>query len=139
MICFNKVELIGHVGRDPRVRTFDDGSKAADFSLATTYCRKTSNGGGEDETTWHNIVTYGAQAVFIEQYIRKGRLLLVEGRLRNRKYTNAAGTEVNVTEVVANSVQILDPASHNDPEIAVEQARRDAEKKSKNDDGDLPF
>lgn len=125
MICFNKVELIGNLGRDPRVKTFNDGSKAADFSVATSRKKRLADASSyEVETTWHTVVAYGQLASFADQYLNKGTLVLIEGSIRNREYTNADGVKVSVTEIVANNIQKLDPRSHNDADVAEEQERR---------------
>lgn len=107
MANFNQVTLLGNVGRTPDVRTFESGSKVANFSLATTFRYKNAAGELTDETTWHNIVAHGKLADTVEVFVKSGQQVLVNGRIRVRKYTNAAGEEKSITEIVANAIQLI--------------------------------
>ena len=106
----NIVILKGNVGGDPRVTTFDNGGKVAQFSLATTERGYTTKEGKEipDETTWHNIVVRktGLARVF-EQFVKKGTPLLIEGRIKSRQYTDKDGVERTITEIYVDELELL--------------------------------
>jgi single-strand DNA-binding protein len=111
----NKVTLIGRVGKDPAVRSFNDGNRMATFSLATSESWK-DKGTGErkEKSEWHNIVVTGALVGTVEQYVKKGMLLYVEGQLRTRKYQDQSGAEKYSTEITLGgfngSIQMLSRA-----------------------------
>lgn len=98
----NKVQLIGNVGKAPETRSFDDGGKVANFSLATTETwRDKSSGEKKDRTDWHNISIRNPGLVgVVEKYVSKGTKLYLEGELQTRKYTDRDGNEKYITEVV---------------------------------------
>ena len=106
MAGINKVILIGHLGRDPEVRTLDSGTKVARFSLATTEIFKDKNGERKDQTEWHNIVCWRNLADIAEQYLAKGKLIYVEGRLRNRTWEDN-GIKKYATEIQADTFTML--------------------------------
>lgn len=108
MASKNLVILIGNVGQDPTIHTFNDGNKVANLSLATTERYKDRDGNLQENTTWHNVVVYGKTAEFVEKYIGKGRNVYIDGRLRVRKYEDSDGKTHMIYEVVAESVQPLD-------------------------------
>ncbi len=98
----NKVILIGNLGRDPEIRTFQNGGKVANFSIATSE-RWTDRQSGEkrEKTEWHNIVVRNEALVGVcERFLRKGSKIYLEGRLETRKYTDQNGQEKFMTEVV---------------------------------------
>lgn len=103
----NKVQLIGYLGMDPEVRDLQDGKKVARFSLATS--ENYRNGGGEKvtDTQWHNIIAWGNNAKFAEQYLKKGQEVAVEGRLSHRTYNDKDGMKRYFTEVVVSQIQML--------------------------------
>lgn len=102
-MSLNKVLLIGNVGKDPDVRHLENGVSVASFSLATS---EKSRDRGE-VTEWHNIVAWRQQADFAANYIRKGAQLYVEGRIRSRSWDDQSGVKHYVTEIVADSLQLL--------------------------------
>ena len=105
----NKVILIGRVGENPIVKTFDDGKKAH-FSLATTEKGYTKRDGtlAEAVTTWHRVVVkFSILAENVEKYVKKGDLLCVEGSIENRTYQTQAGETRTVTEIIAKEVRFL--------------------------------
>ncbi len=105
----NRVILIGHLGRDPEVRATAGGTQVANFSLATNeYAGTDAEGNRQERTEWHNIVVFGKQAEFSKQYLRKGRLVFVEGRLQTREWEDRDGNRRRTTEVVASQVRLLD-------------------------------
>lgn len=104
----NKVILVGRAGKDPEVRHFDEGKTVARFSLATGESYRDKDGNLQEQTEWHTITCWRELARSAESYVRKGRLLYVEGRLRTRKYTDSNGVEKYTTEIEANSIRYLD-------------------------------
>ena len=98
----NKVILVGNIGKDPEIRTTQDGSKIASFSLATTESWTEKDSGQKaTRTEWHRIVVFNQNlADLVEKYVSKGTKLYVEGQLQTRKWTDAQGVERYTTEVV---------------------------------------
>ncbi len=105
MAGINKVILIGHIGKDPDIFTFDDGTKRISFSLATTESyRDRSTNEWRDQTEWHNIVGYRYLA---EKNVAKGDMIYVEGKIKNRKYTDRDGNDRYITEIQAEKINML--------------------------------
>ncbi len=102
----NKVILVGHVGKDPEVRYFDSGNANAKFSLATSETYKDKNGQKVDSTEWHNVVVWGKLAEIVEKYVRKGKLLYIEGRIKTRSY-DQDNQKKYITEIVADQMTML--------------------------------
>ena len=102
MSSINKVILVGRVGKDPAVRSMNNGDKVASFSLATGESWKDKNTGERKESTdWHNIVVYNDHIVkVVESYVKKGSLIGIEGQVKTRKYQDQGGADRYVTEVV---------------------------------------
>lgn len=107
MASLNKVQLIGYVGGEPKITAFEGGGKSAQFSLATTERAYTAKSGAQvpERTEWHNIVLYNGLADVAAQYVHKGTLLYVEGKLHTRSYTNQETHYV--TEVIVDNMQML--------------------------------
>ncbi len=103
----NRVFLIGRLGRDPENRMTAGGTKVSQFSLATDQFRS-GDGGVQKSTEWHRIVTFGKTAEHCNQYLRKGRLICVEGSLQTRSWEKPPGEKHYMTEVVASRVTFLD-------------------------------
>ena len=104
----NKVILVGHLGRNPEVKTFENGGKLANFSMATKEIWKDAKGERQEQTEWHNIVVRRSSSLtFTEQYLKKGMLVYVEGKLRSRSYKLKTGEDRTVLEVFAEDVQLL--------------------------------
>ena len=97
----NKVFLTGHLGRDPEVRTFTDGSMVANLNVATTETWKDqSTGERREKTEWHRVAIFGPLARICQQYLRKGAKVLIEGKLETRKWQDQNGQDRYATEVV---------------------------------------
>ncbi|MAM60829.1 single-stranded DNA-binding protein [Maritimibacter sp. UBA3975] len=97
----NRATLIGNLGKDPEVRTFDNGDRVANFSLATSDRWKDRNTGEQKERTeWHRVSVFGKLVDVIEQYVRKGDKILVEGAIRTRKWQDQTGQDRYSTEIV---------------------------------------
>lgn len=106
----NKVFLKGNVGGDPKITTFADGGKVAQFSLATTERAIKTKDGREipEQTDWHNIVINRAGLVDIcEKYVKKGTPLLIVGKIKTRSYEDNAGQTRYVTEIFVNELELL--------------------------------
>lgn len=103
----NKMILLGNMGRDPRVKELENGTKIASFSVATNHGRKSPTGEWENETTWHDVKAFGKTAEHVERFGDSGKKVFVEGRLEKRKYTGKDGTEKIAVEVIADKVEIL--------------------------------
>ncbi len=103
----NRVILVGRLGRDPEHRATAGGTPVSSFSVATDRFRK-QNGNVEKSTDWHRIVAYGKSAEQCNQYLRKGRLVCVEGSLQTRSWEKPPGEKHYVTEVIAARVTFLD-------------------------------
>ncbi len=103
----NKVQLIGHVGEDPKSHTFESGKKVTRFTMATNESYRNGQGEKVQDTQWHNITAWGRTAEIVEQYVNKGKELAIEGRLSSRSYENEAGEKRYVTEVVAEEIMLL--------------------------------
>ena len=107
-MSFNKVILIGNVGKDPEVRHLETGAAVASFTLATTERYKNRNGELQDQTEWHNIVCWRNLAELSEKYIRKGAQIFVEGKIRTRSWADQTGAKRYTTEIVADNIRLLD-------------------------------
>ena len=108
MASVNKVILVGNLGRDPEVRTFPNGDRVANVTIATTDKWKDKQSNEMKEATeWHRIVFNGRLAEIVEQYLRKGAQIYVEGSLRTRKWTDKDGQEKYTTEIRADQMQML--------------------------------
>lgn len=104
----NKVILIGRVGADPEVRYMPNGNAVANVRLATNdgYKDKTT-GQMQESTEWHRVVSFGKLAEIVGQYVQKGKLLYVEGRIRTNKWQDQAGQDRYTTEIIASDIQFL--------------------------------
>ena len=112
-MSINKVILIGHVGKDPEVFQMQSGDKNAKFSLATSETYKNNQGEKVTNTEWHNIVCWKKLAEIVEQYVKKGMMVYVDGKIKTRSYDNKEGVKVYTTEIMADSVQMLGNKSDN--------------------------
>jgi single-strand DNA-binding protein len=108
MAAINKVILIGNLGKDPEVRYTPNGNATCNVSVATTRTWKDKNSGEkQEETEWHRVVFYDRLAEIAGEYLKKGRPVYVEGRLKTRKWQNKDGQDVYTTEIIANEMQML--------------------------------
>jgi single-strand DNA-binding protein len=104
----NKVILLGNTGKDPEYKTLQDGTPVAKLTLATTETFRLKNGETQTKTEWHTIIAWRGLATLVNDFVRKGSLLYVEGKLHNRTFEDAAGQKKYVTEVVADQILLLD-------------------------------
>jgi single-strand DNA-binding protein len=103
----NKVQLIGNLGQNPEIRTFDNGKAVARFSLATTDSYRDASGKKITETQWHNLVAWGNLAKTVEKYLIKGSEVAVEGKLTHRAFDDKDGKKRYFTEVVMTEMVML--------------------------------
>ncbi len=103
----NSVRLVGHLGMDPEVKTFDSNKKLAKVSIATKEIYKNDKGEKITETQWHNLLIWGAQAKIAEDMLKKGDEIAIEGKLTNNNYTDKNGVKRYTTEVVVNEFMKL--------------------------------
>ena len=106
----NKVILIGNVGQDPEIRYTGDvnnGTKVATFRVATTERYRDRSGNLQEHTEWHSIVVWRNTADVVEKYVKKGTQVYIEGRLRSRSWDDQSGNKRYVTEIVADTLQLL--------------------------------
>ena len=104
----NKVMLIGRLGRDPEVRYTKDRTPVANLRIATSEQWKDQSGERQERTEWHSVVLWGRQAEIAAEYLKKGRLVYVEGSLQTRKWQDQSGADRYSTEVRAVNFQMLD-------------------------------
>ena len=108
MASVNKVILIGNLGRDPEVRYAPSGSAICNVTLATSrQWKDKTSGERQEETEWHRVVFYDRLAEIAGEYLKKGKSVYVEGRLKTRKWTDKDGVEKYTTEIVADQMQLL--------------------------------
>ncbi|MFY7901341.1 MAG: single-stranded DNA-binding protein [Rubrivivax sp.] len=108
MASVNKVIVLGNLGRDPELRYTPSGAAVCNVSVATTRNWKNKESGDrQEETEWHRVVFYDRLAEIAGEYLKKGRPVYVEGRLKTRKWTDKDGVEKYTTEVIADQMQLL--------------------------------
>jgi len=108
MASINKVIIIGNLGRDPEVRYTPSGAAVCNLRIATTRNWKNRDSGErQEETEWHSVVLYDRQAEVAGEYLKKGRPVYIEGRLKTRKWQDKEGQDRYTTEIVADSMQLL--------------------------------
>ena len=135
MASLNKVQLMGHLGRDPEVRYTPNGTPVCTVSIATTNTWKDKQTGDKKEQTdWHRVVFFRRLAEVVGEHMAKGRLMYVEGRMRTRKYRDSDGQDRYITEVIADEMQMLGK-----PEREFEGAVERIEPAAPIADDDIPF
>ncbi|MCI0390536.1 MAG: single-stranded DNA-binding protein [Acidobacteria bacterium] len=123
-MSFNKITIVGYLGRNPELRYTPQGTAICNMSIATTEKRKNASGQTEEHTIWFRVTAWGRQAESAAEYLAKGRQVYVEGRLRLEEYTDRDGNLRTSPEVNANDIQFLGQR--------VESAERAAEKTEEN-------
>lgn len=120
-MSFNKVILVGNLGRDPELRYTPQGTPVCSFSMATNEKRKDKTGEMQDQTTWFRITLWGRQAETASQYLTKGRPVYIEGRLRVEEWTDRDGKPRHTLEVHATDMQFIG-GGRGDQEAPMERA-----------------
>ena len=103
----NRVQLIGYVGNDPEIKTVENGRKLAIITLATNDHYKNAKGEKVEQTEWHRLTAWGATAEIVEQLVKKGKEIAVEGKLTHRSYDDKNGEKRYVTDIVINEILLL--------------------------------
>ena len=103
----NKVILVGRLGRDPETRYTGGGQAVANFSVATDETYKDKAGDRQKRTEWHKIVVWGKQAEIAQQYLKKGSLIFIEGRIQSREWQDKEGQKRTSFEIVASNFRML--------------------------------
>lgn len=142
----NKVQLIGRLGKDPEIRTFEGNNKIANFTLATNERYKDKTGNMIDVTDWHNVVVrFTKQAEIAEKYLKKGMLVYIEGKLKNRSWDDKDGNKKYITEVVVDSFNMLERKDDNGNATSSNTGAtsyttpQETTPESKSEGDDLPF
>ena len=107
MASVNKVILLGNLGRDPETRYTTGGDAVTNLNIATSETWKDKSGEKQEKTEWHRVVLFGRQAEVAGEYLKKGRSVYVEGRLKTRKWQDKDGVEKYTTEIIATDMQML--------------------------------
>jgi single-strand DNA-binding protein len=129
-MSFNKITIVGYLGRDPELRYTPQGTAVCNFSVATTEKRKNARGEQEEHTIWFRVAAWGRQAELAAEYLAKGRQVYVEGRLRLEQYTDRDGNPRTSAEVNASDIQFLGQRADNlerDVEKTEDNGRADEE------------
>jgi single-strand DNA-binding protein len=135
----NKVMLIGNVGKDPEMRFTPNGSPVTSFSVATNRVFNTPEGEKKQETDWFSVVTWSKLAELCNQYLTKGKLVYVEGRLQTRTWDGTDGQKHSRTEVIANQVIFLDRAGAGAGAGGAPEQKSEEPEHESSETGDLPF
>ena len=145
-MSLNKVILIGRLGRDPETRYMPNGDAVCNFSIATDESWKDKNGQRQTRTEWHAINLYRKLAEIAAQYLKKGSLVYLEGKIQSRKYTGKDGIERTAYEIVCSEMKMLGSKAeggegqHNPPQPPQARQQPDAPVPQGDiDDGTIPF
>lgn len=142
----NKVILVGRLGRDPESRFTSGGQQVCNFTLATDESFKDRTGERQKRTEWHRIVVWGRLAEISQQYLKRGTLVYIEGRLQTRQWDDRSGNKRTTTEIIANGMKILSPRGESggagpsaEASAGVEMEETHAPGESPISDEDIPF
>ena len=141
-MSFNKIILVGNLGRDPELRYTPQGTPVCNFTLATNEKRKDRSGEVQDLTTWFRITLWGRQAEAASQYLSKGRPIYIEGRLRVEEWTDRDGRMRYTLEVHATDMQFIGAKTEDSSSKGLRPDNNQAEEVSNGqspDDDDIPF
>ena len=127
MPALNRVQLIGRLGKDPETRFTPNGKKVAHFSVAVSNRWKSKEGEAKEFTEWFNIEAWGRLGEVCQQYLHKGSLVFLEGRLRTDRYEDKDGETKYFTKVVVLSMQMLDRKPEEEPVATVEEEQAEYE------------
>ena len=120
MPSLNRIQLIGHLGKDPEMRVTPKGSKVCTFSMAVSRRRKNAAGEDKETTDWFNVEAWGHLGEICKQYLHKGRLVFLEGQIRTDRYEHEGETHY-FTKVVASQMQMLDRKAEELPAVEAEE------------------
>jgi single-strand DNA-binding protein len=137
MVGVNKVILVGNLGADPEVRYSSAGTAVVNFRIATSENWTNKEGGKETRTDWHRVVAFGKLGEICAEYLRKGKQIYVEGKLRTRSWDDKEGNKRWITEVVANNMVMLGQAADQSKGMAGEPGEVPPEPQHQEED--IPF
>jgi single-strand DNA-binding protein len=137
MASFNKIIIVGYLGRDPELQYTPQGTAVCKFTVATTERRKDKSGEQVEATTWFRVSVWGKQAEVVNNYLSKGRQVFVEGRLRQEEYTDRDGNKRTSLEVNSTDVQFIGARGDDAPQART--ASREPEASAAIQDDDIPF
>ena len=147
----NKAILVGRLGKDPETRYTSGGQAVCNFTMATDETYKDRSGERQKRTEWHRIVVWGKQAEIAQQYLRKGSLIFLEGRIQSRQWDDREGQKRTTVEIVANNFRMLGgrgdnagsgsgaPSTSGDADIHAPSAGQEETPAPEVSDEDIPF
>jgi len=135
----NKAMLIGRLGKDPEVRYTPDGTMVTNFNLATDEQWKDKDGEKVQKTEWHRIVTFGKLAEICGNYLVKGKLIFVEGRIQTRSWEDKDGVKRFTTEIIASNMQMLDSKAQSKADDSSSEASSVSSNNAGTPTDDVPF
>src|SRR5262245_61628876 len=127
MASFNKIMIVGYLGRDPELRYTPQGTALCKLSVATTERKKNDIGEAEEHTTWFRITVWGRQAELASEYLAKGRQVYLEGRLRLEEYTDREGNQCTSLEVNATDIQFIGSRGETSQQASAYAGQKDEE------------
>jgi single-strand DNA-binding protein len=133
----NKALLIGRLGRDPETRYTSSGQAVCNFSIATDESYRGRDGARQKKTEWHKIVVWGKQAEIAQQYLKKGSLVFVEGRIQSREWQDRDGQKRTAVEIIVEQFRALDNKSEERPSETAPRGHETAPYQA--EDSDIPF
>lgn len=129
----NKVIILGNLGKDPEIRTLENGTKVANFSMATSESYKNKEGQRVTNTEWHNVVLWRGLAEIAEKYLQKGSQVFIEGKIKTRTWDDKDGNKKYMTEIVGDNLVMLNKAE------AAEKLEPKTDPLGEQDKDDRPF
>jgi single-strand DNA-binding protein len=139
MSYVNKVILIGRLGRDPELRYTADGTPVATFSVATTETRKNKDGTKSERTEWHRVVAWRKLGEVVGEYLKKGKLVYIEGSIQSREFEGKDGVKRKTFEIIASAMKMLGSGGGEERKPAEFQEPQDADFVPEKEDDDIPI
>jgi single-strand DNA-binding protein len=139
MAGINKVILVGNLGKDPEVRTLENGAKVANFTLATSESYKNREGQRVTQTEWHNIVLWRGLAEIAEKYLRKGNQVYIEGKIKTRSWDDKDGVKRYTTEILGDNLTMLGSRRDSEENAAAPSENDAPDSDAGEENDDLPF
>jgi single-strand DNA-binding protein len=135
----NRCDFIGHVGKDPEIRSAQSGDKCANFSIAVTEKWKNKSGQKQESTEWVRCTAWGALAGVIETYVKKGSKVYVSGKMKTRKWADNSGVEKYSTEINVNQLEMLGDGKQEREQTQHNTAKQDGYAPPQDDLDEIPF
>lgn len=137
----NKVQIIGRLGKDPETKYLPNGTAVTNVSIATTERWKGKDGSKQEKTEWHKVVFWGRIAEIAGEYLAKGSLAYVEGKLETRKWQDQGGNDRYTTEIKAHELKLLgaDSGNHQEPQQPKSRQQAPQQQAQEFSDEDIPF